>query len=84
MQRSIRITTAVAAFGTTAASYAHDHPVAHAHGVLENLVIMMLIASAGMLVLVALKQARAAQRKRARQAIPVVIIRPGLRLFRDR
>lgn len=94
MQRLIRIATTMAMPGITTASVAHDHPAAHAHGIavalphghgaFESLAVMMLIAGACTLVFVALKQARAARLKRARQAVPVVIIRPGLRLFRDR
>ncbi len=94
MQRLIRIATTTAVLGITTASVAHDHPAAHSHGIaaalphghgaLASLAVMMLIAGACALVLVALKQAREARLKRAKQAVPVVFIRPGLSLFRDR
>ncbi len=94
MKRLIRIVTMTAVSGITTASVAHDHPTAHAHGIaaalphghgaFESLAVMMLFAGACTLVFVALKQARGARLKRARQAVPVAIIRPGLRLFRDR
>ena len=84
MQGFIRITTALAAAAIAASAHAHDSPIAHAHAAPESLLIVVLIIGAGMLLIAALKQARAAHRKRARQAIPVVMIRPGLRLFRDR
>lgn len=94
MQRLIRIAATAAVLATTTASVAHDNPAAHSHGIaaalphshgaLESVAVMMLVAGACTLVLVALKRTREARLKRARQAVPVVLIRPGLRLFRDR
>lgn len=84
MQITSRIAMTLAALGTAASSHAHDNPITHTHGASGTLLALALIAGACTLAVVALQQARAAQRKRARQAIPVVILRPGLRLFRDR
>lgn len=94
MPRPFPIAATMALFGITAGPYAHENPAAHAdgiaawlphgHGAIESIAVMVLIGGACSLVLLALKQAREARWKRARQTVPVVIIRPGLRLFRSR
>lgn len=94
MQSLIRIPMIAAVLAGPTAAYAHGNPADHVHGgaawlphdhgAIESFAVMMLLAGIGALVLVALKQVREARLRRARQAIPVVIIRPGLRLFRDR
>lgn len=94
MQRPFRIVTTMALLGFAAGPHAHENPAAHAsgiapwlphsHGVLEGFAVMLLIVGVCSLLLVALKQIREARWQRARRAVPVVIIRPGLRVFRAR